>query len=283
MFIVDSAFINLTKAIDVNFRTPNINFFIELIEREQKFSAAKLNHSFWETLNGADDAKYTLVHGNECINIMLKLLREWNSDVFLGVSTMPMMCLNAGPSDLYAYYSYRSWFSCNHDLNNMVNSYTRPDITKFYGNCWRLYCINRTITRLFDFIKNHRVLVVGMAHLYDVCSNLGISNNSFYKVGLKSWSIREKVVNDIINLTDNSYNIILLQSGDLMGSYLAHELYGRLNKGCILSVGRILDIWANSIYLDPEDIEYCNEIGFNTDYLTVTAMDEARRYRGYLA
>lgn len=226
---------------------PDIEYFVEKIDNNEKFSFSKLNHAFWDMVSGDSywKEKFDLVHKDENflkenIDSILEIPKD--ESFLIGVS-------NYGPPEII--------LKKNNSIET-IEKYMSKRTNLFYGPLWKHYCKTGEIKKFIYSIRKKKVVVVGLSHLYQLKNVWGIPDFSHIEVDLfTATQDRYKILNQI---KENKDSIIIFQCGEMLSLWFIRKLQNTDNT--LIDMGRSLDLFCIMDFLNKNvsdaffDIKY---------------------------
>jgi hypothetical protein len=207
--------------------------YVKRIESREYFSFLKLNHFFWqEMLNGSQNFK----NWNVC-DLALKIIQILENfpkedNLFLGVGF--------GGNDGVR------------PLNQHVNLVKKilPDYVDLHcALCFKRACMTRQIKKLYDCIRNRRVVVVGLEHLAPFGDLHSLNHFEHHLISL---DYNKDQILENIQKEYKKDSVYMFQCGEVLSFWLIFYLREAFQDSFFLDMGRALDFGLD-VFLSQND------------------------------
>lgn len=223
------------------------DFYVRNIENREYFSFVKLNHFFWQQgLTGSPIFKAWGVY--DITLEIVEYLANWPRDgnLFLGIG------FGGNDSD----HVFREQIEI---MKKVVPPYVEPHCALSFKRA----CINNKINRLYDCIRDRRVVVLGLKHLIAFGKAHSLEKFEHYHVELNY--NREKILEDLLQSYQKD-SIYLFQCGEVLSFWLIWKLRSFVQDSFFIDMGRALDFKLD-VFLSEEDKVFARSKGFHPDFI----------------
>lgn len=231
----------------MNLMLPKIEYFYSQIKNGISF--VKINHSFWEMLSGDERwiNAYSKLFDKKIIDEVKFILTNIDkSKIKIAVSAVGCHTMNGEDIDL------------EKKIALTIKKNLPKDVLPFYAVCWKIYALDGSLKLFFEKIRNKKIIVVGLMHLFELEKKLNLSKFYHYELDLSSSRPikRMKVLKDLKKIAkflkssskeegDDEEVIFIFQAGELFSTWLIYNL-SKLNikKFSFIDMGRSLDYFC---------------------------------------
>lgn len=145
---------NLSTENDYKIKKPQINYYLNKIKKNEHFFFAKINHAFWQMLNGEEPWKsmYENLHDKNLIDEVLSILNNINkTDIMLAVS-------HIGPPQLPNLFPATP-------IIKQIKKTLPKNYMPYHAAIWKEAEIDNSIIPFYEFLSTKRTIIVGLSHL----------------------------------------------------------------------------------------------------------------------